>query len=340
MKRLIYGVFVGLWLLLACGKGKSTGSDNTPPVNLTVNVVVATDSSGNVNFTAAATNAVSYDYDFGNGTFQTVASGMVAYKYTASGVYTVNVVAKSAGVQIVSKSVQVTIAVKQSLIWSEEFDTPGSPNTTKWGYDTGGGGWGNNELEYYTNRTDNVNISNGTLKIIALKENYGGSTYTSGRILTKDKFAFKYGKIEVRAKLPADKGTWPAIWMLGSNIATAPWPACGEVDIMEHVANQLNKIFGTIHYPGHSGANGVGGTTVISTATTDFHRYAVIWTATNIQFLVDDVAYFSTPNNATMPFNQNFFIILNLAIGGNFGGTVDPAFSNTQVEIDYVRVYQ
>jgi beta-glucanase (GH16 family) len=102
----------------------------------------------------------------------------------------------------------------------------------------------------------------------------------------------------------------------------------------------LNKIFGTIHYPGHSGANGVGGTTVISTATTDFHRYALVWSAASIQFLVDDVAYFTTPNNNTMPFNQNFFLILNLAMGGNFGGTVDPAFSNAQLEIDYIRVYQ
>jgi beta-glucanase (GH16 family) len=339
MRKIILGVFVAACALFACNKGKSTTA-GTAPTNLTVNAVVSADSSGNVNFTAMATGAVSYDYDFGNGVFQTVASGAVVYKYPASGSYTVNVTAKSAGGLTLSKSVQVTIAVKLSLVFSEEFDTPGSPDPAKWGYDLGGGGWGNNELEYYTSRTDNVVISNGTLKIIAKKEDYNGSSYTSARMLTKDKFAFMYGKIEVRAKLPADKGTWPAIWMLGSDIATAPWPACGEIDIMEHVGNQLNKIFGTIHYPGHSGANGVGGTTVISTATSDFHRYALVWSATSIQFLVDDVAYFTTPNTSAMPFNQNFFLILNLAIGGDFGGAVDPAFSTAQLEIDYIRVYQ
>jgi Glycosyl hydrolases family 16/PKD domain len=340
MKTILCSFFVATCILFSCSKKSNTPAD-TAPANLTVNAVVSADSSGNVNFTAAATGAVTYDYDFGNGIFQTVANGIVAYKYTASGTYTVNVIAKSAGGLTTSMSVQVTVGLKQSLIWSEEFDTPGAPNSAKWGYDTGEGGWGNNELEYYTSRTDNAVVSNGTLKIIAKKENYGTSAYTSARLLSKDKFSFRYGKIEIRAKLPPDKGTWPAIWMLGNNVATAPWPACGEIDIMEHVGNQLNKIFGTIHYPGHSGANGVGGTTVNPTATTDFHRYALVWTATSIQFLIDDAAYFTTANNSsTMPFNQNFFIILNVAMGGNFGGSVDPAFSNAQMEIDYIRVYQ
>lgn len=340
MKKMAFICFVAACTLVSCSKGKSAGQADTAPTGLTIMFTVAADSSGHVNFTAAATNAVSYDYDFGDGTAQTVASGAVSYKYAASGDYTVNVTAKSAGGKTVSTQVQVTVVVKLLLVWSDEFDMPGSPDPAKWGYDTGGGGWGNNELEYYTSRPDNVIISGGTLKIIAKKEDYNGSAYTSARMLTKDKFSFTYGKVEVRAKLPADKGTWPAVWMLGSDIQTVPWPACGEIDIMEHVANQLNKIFGTIHYPGHSGANGVGGSTVISTATSDFHRYAVIWTASNIQFLVDDVVYFSTSNTGSMPFNQNFFLIMNLAMGGGFGGTVDPAFSNATLEIDYIRVYQ
>jgi len=340
MKRFFFSGLLIVCAFCACSKSSSNGSTDTAPANLSLNAVVAADSSGNVDFTATANNAASYEYDFGNGVFQTVTNGVVSYKYTAAGTYTVNVVAKSAGGLTASKSVQVTITVKLSLIWSEEFDTPGAPAAAKWGYDTGGGGWGNNELEYYTNRADNAVVSNGTLKIIAKKEDYGGSAYTSARLLTKDKFSFKYGKLEVRAKLPADKGTWPAVWMLGNNIQTAPWPACGEVDIMEHVANQLNKIFGTIHYPGHSGANGVGGTTMVSTATTDFHRYALVWSASTLQFLVDDVAFFTTPNSNSMPFNQNFFIIVNMALGGNFGGTIDPAFSSAQMEIDYIRVYQ
>jgi hypothetical protein len=324
---------------MACAKSHNTGQTGTAPANLMVNAVVPADSSGNVNFTATATNAVSYDFDFGNGVALAVSTGITTCRYIASGSYTVSVTAKSAGGQTLTKQLMVTVIVKEVLLWAEEFDTPGAPSATKWNYDTGGGGWGNNELENYTTRTDNAIISNGTLKIIAKKEDYGGSAYTSARLLTKDKFSFKYGRLEVRAKLPADKGTWPAVWMLGNNLSTIPWPDCGEIDIMEHVANQLNKIFGTIHYPGHSGANGVGGNTMVPTATSDFHRYGLRWTSTEIKFSVDDTVYFTTSNNGSMPFNQNFFIIVNMAIGGNFGGAVDPAFNNAQMEVDYIRVY-
>jgi beta-glucanase (GH16 family) len=320
---------------------KSGGTDtNVAPTNLIVNAVVSTDNSGNVAFTASATNAVSYDYDFGNGNYQTVTSGNVTYRYPTSGTYTVKVTAKSASRQTISKSIQVTVTVAMSLVWSEEFNTDGVPDGSKWGYDLGAGGWGNNEAEYYTNRTDNAVVSGGTLKIIAKAESYSGSSYTSARLLSKDKFSFKYGKIEVRAKLPAGLGTWPAIWMLGNNVSTAGWPDCGEIDIMEHRGNELNKIFGTVHYPGHSGANGVGSTLTISNATTEFHIYSLEWDATAIKFFVDGQLFETVPNNSSMPFNQNFFIILNVAMGGNFGGTIDPAFTSAAMEIDYVRVYQ
>ena len=131
------------------------------------------------------------------------------------------------------------------LVWADEFNTKGAPDSTKWSYDIGTGdwGWGNNEKEYYTSRSENVSISKGMLKITALKENYNGSAYTSTRMLTRDKFQFTYGKVEVRAKLPAGVGTWPAIWMLGSNIKTVGWPNCGEIDIMEHKGCDLNKIY-------------------------------------------------------------------------------------------------
>jgi len=322
-----------------CKKGSTSGNAGGPPTNLTLTATVSTDNSGNVSFTAAATNAVSYDYDYGNGIFQTVAGGVVTYKYPASGTYTVNVVAKSAGGQTISKSIQITVSVVLSLVWSEEFNAAGAPDPSKWGYDIGAGGWGNNELEYYTNRLDNAIVSGGTLKIIAQKEAYSGSAYTSARILTKDKFSFKYGKVEVSAKLPAGVGTWPAIWMLGNNINTVPWPGCGEIDIMEHVGSQLNKIFSTLHHPGHSGSNGDGGTVVISNATTAFHKYSMEWNSATIKFSVDDVPFYTFTNSATLPFNQNFFIILNVAMGGNFGGPVDPAFTSAAMEIDYIRVY-
>ncbi len=340
MKYLSVLVLLLMLLSFSCKKNSGGGSTVVYPTDLVVNAIVSTDNSGNVSFTATAKNAATYEYDFGNGTFQTVASGAVTYKYPASGNYTVTVKAKSAGGQSISKSVDITVTVALTLVWSDEFDGTGAPSSSKWGYDLGAGGWGNSELQYYTNRTDNASVSNGTLKITLKAESYSGSSYTSARLLTKDKFSFKYGKIEVRAKLPAGGGTWPAIWMLGSNLTTVGWPACGEIDIMEHKGNDLNRIFGTLHHPGHSGGNGDGTTVVISNVSTEFHRYALEWSATTIKFLVDDVAFYTFNNTASLPFNQNFFIILNVAMGGTFGGTVDPAFSSAAMEVDYVRVYQ
>lgn len=326
---------------VSCSKG-GNGSDSFPPSNLTLNATVNPDNSGNVSFVSTATNAVSYTFDFGNGASQISTSGTLTYKYSASGTYTVTVVAKSSSGLTVSKYLAITVTVNLSLVWSDEFNTTGQPDASKWGYDlgTGSGGWGNNELQYYTDRPDNVTVSGGTLKITAKREAFSGSAFTSARLLTKGKFSFKYGRIEVSAKLPSGGGTWPAIWMLGDNISSVNWPACGEIDVMEHVGNQLNKIYATLHYPGHSGAGGVGGTTMISGATTSFHKYTAEWNSSNIKFYVDDALFYTFANNNTMPFNQNFFLLLNCAMGGNFGGTVDPAFTSSVMEVDYVRIYQ
>jgi beta-glucanase (GH16 family) len=336
-------ILIGLLALLSsCSKSSTgTGSSNTAPTNLTVSATVSTDNSGNVLFTATATNAVTYDFDFGNGVFQTVPSGTVTYKYPSSGTYTANVIAKSSAGLTTSKSIQVVVAVSSSLIFSDEFNTPGAPDPAKWGFDigTGSGGWGNNELQYYTSRSENVIVSGGTLKITAKKENFSGSAYTSARMLTKDKFSFKYGKVEISAKLPAGGGTWPALWMLGSNINTVGWPACGEIDIMEHKGNDLNRIYGTMHHPGHAGGNADGASIVIPNASTQFHKYGVEWTAAFIKVSVDDVVFYTFANNGSLPFNQNFFLLINFAIGGTFGGAVDPAFSSAVFEVDYVRVY-
>lgn len=342
MKNTFRILFALLFFMTACGKKNSAGTTGNPPTNLTISASVSTDNSGNVTFTASATNAVTYEYDFGNGIFQTVPTGVITYRYPAAGTYTAKVTARSSDGQTVSKSILITVAVSGagSLVWAEEFDTPGLPNSSKWGYDLGGGGWGNNELEYYTNRQENAVIAGGILKINAIKESYMGSAYTSARLLTKDKFSFKYGKIEVRAKLPAGIGTWPAIWMLGSNVSTTPWPACGEIDIMEHRGRELNKIFSTLHHPNHSGGNGDGSSVTITNASTEFHRYALDWTAASLKFSVDDQVYYTFTNTPSLPFNQNFFIILNLAIGGNFTGAVDPSLTGATMEVDYVRVYQ
>jgi hypothetical protein len=348
MKHFKNGFFFIFILLYSCSKGgSSTGNTQVAPTNLNVTANVSTDGSGNVSFTATATNAVTYTYEYGNSIIETVPSGIITYKYTTIGstTYTVIVTAKSSSGLTASKSIQVTVNVTQQvpvLVWSDEFDVDGLPNAVKWGYDigTGSGGWGNNEVQYYTNRSQNAFVQNGVLKITATKENFSGSAYTSARLLSKDKYSFKYGKIEISAKMPTGLGTWPAIWMLGNNISAVNWPACGEIDIMEHLGRDLNKIYGTLHYPGRSGGNADGATLMISNATTAFHKYTLDWSSTEIKFYVDDVLFKTFINNASVPFNQNFFIILNVAMGGNFGGPVDPAFVSSSMEIDYVRVYQ
>ena len=338
---------IGLYLLVSCGKS-DVGADNAP-TNLVLKTEIITDGSGTVVFTATADGAVSYDFEYGTGEFATVPSGIVTYKYTLGGTNTfpVTITAKSISGLTTKKTFDVTVYVKidvpgTGLLWSDEFNTDGAPDATKWGYDlgTGSGGWGNQELQYYTSRPENVIVKGGVLKIKAIKENYSGSAYTSTRMLSKGLFSFKYGKVEVKAKLPAGVGTWPAIWMLGSDISTAGWPACGEIDIMEHRGSELNKIFGTLHYPGRSGGNADGKTKVIANAATDFHIYSLDWSASSIRIYVDDQLIHSVVNTTAIPFNHDFFIILNVAMGGSFGGLVDSAFTNASMEVDYVRVYK
>lgn len=332
-----------LALFSSCGKdsgGNGTGT-GTAPTNLTLAAVVNPDNSGNVAFTASATGATTYEYDFGNGIFQVVPSGIVTYRYPTLGTYTAKVTAKNASNSSISKTITVAISnITQALIWSDEFDTPGAPNSAKWGYDLGAGGWGNQELQYYTNRQENAVVEGGFLKIRSIRENFNGSTFTSARLKSQGKFDFKYGRVEARAKLPAGVGTWAAIWMLGSDIATNPWPACGEIDIMEHLGREINKIYGTLHYPGRSGGNADGNTKVISNATTEFHIYSTEWSATRIDIRVDGELIHSVANSTAIPFNHNFFLIMNLAMGGNFGGQVDAGVNGGTMEVDYVRVYQ
>ena len=337
-------------VLLSCSKGSSGngGTTQTAPSNLVVTATPSTDGSGNVAFTATATNAVTYIYEYGNGIIETVPGGLITFRYTTVGsiTYTVNVTAKSSSGLTISKSIQVTVNTvgggAPTLVFSDEFNTNGAPDPTKWGYDigTGSGGWGNNELQYYTSRPENAIIQGGVLKINAIKESYMGSGYTSARLLSKGKYSFKYGRIEVRAKFPTGVGTWPAAWMLGDNIGTVSWPACGEIDIVEHLGRELNKIYGTLHYPGRSGGNADGNTIMIPDATAAFHTYVVEWSSTSIKIYVDAQLYHTVANSAAIPFNQNFFILLNMAMGGNFGGAIDPAFTNATFEIDYIRVYQ
>ncbi|MFZ2432662.1 MAG: family 16 glycosylhydrolase [Lutibacter sp.] len=336
-------------ILFSCGGSSDQNDELTlTPSNLTINAKIVGasisnpngDGSGIINFSISATNATSYKVLLGNGETKEVTNGNFTYTYTASGTnsYTVYVSAYNLS-KFVSTSLTITIFVSPTATWSDEFNVDGSPNNSKWGYDLGAGGWGNNEEQYYTNRPENVIVQNGVLKIKTLKENFNGSSYTSARILSKGKFSFKYGKVEIKAKLPSGGGIWPALWMLGNNIDNLGWPACGEIDIMENVGNSPNKIYGTLHHPGHSGGNGDGATTIIANASTEFHIYTLDWRADSIKFYVDNQLFYTFTNSANLPFNQNFFIIINTAIGGNFGGTIDPNFISSTFEIDYIRVY-
>jgi len=236
------------------------------------------------------------------------------------------------------------------LVWSDEFNQPdgSAPNPGNWGYDVGGTGWGNNELEYYTDRTNNARIENHQLVIEARKESFGGKDITSARLLTKDKWSWTYGRIEARIQIPRGQGIWPAFWMLGTNITSVPWPTCGEIDIMENIGKEPGTVHGTIHGPGYAGANGIGGPVTLpgGAAFADhFHIYAVEWQTNQISWFVDGREYFTMtpaklPQGKEWVYTQPQFVILNLAVGGAWPGYPDgtTAFPQRMV-VDYVRVY-
>jgi len=232
--------------------------------------------------------------------------------------------------------------VFDTLIFEENFDTPGAPDTNVWNYDlgTGDNGWGNGELQYYTDRPENIIVEDGLLKITARQESFNGSAYTSSRIQSYQKFEFQYGRVDIRAKLPTGGGTWPALWLLGADFETNVWPAAGEIDIMEHVGNQQNTIFGSTHDPANFGGNSRSVNTVVEGVSDDFNVYSIIWSENTIRFLINDEEYGALSNSGSLPFNKDFFLILNVAMGGNFGGAIDPAFSSSTMEVDYIRVYQ
>ncbi len=236
-----------------------------------------------------------------------------------------------------------------SLIWSDDFtgEDGSAIDSSKWGFDIGGNGWGNAELQYYTNRTANVYIQNNMCVIKAMKENYGGNQYTSGRILTARKFDFTYGKVEAAVKLPYGQGIWPAFWMLGANVNSgAPWPICGEIDIMEHMGREPSTIYGVIHGPGYSGGKRLEASYSISGKFNDgFHKFAVEWEPNVIRWYCDGNLY-QTRTSADLGgkpwvFDHDFFIIFNLAVGGQWPGFPDPTTIFPQyLTIDYIRVYQ
>jgi beta-glucanase (GH16 family) len=241
------------------------------------------------------------------------------------------------------------------MVWSDEFNRPnGSPvDSSKWVSETGGGGWGNNELEYYTNRLENAFQQDGNLVIKVLQEKYVGRgdvsrNYTSARLKTQGKFSQAYGRFEARIKIPRGQGIWPAFWMLGDDIDKPGWPDCGEIDIMENIGKEPGLVHGTIHGPGYSGENGIGAPYALpgdQHFADDFHVFAVEWEPDVIRFYVDDHLY-ETRTPADLPkgtkwvYDHPFFVLLNLAVGGGWPGNPDATtvFPQTML-VDYVRVY-
>lgn len=242
------------------------------------------------------------------------------------------------------------------LTWSDEFNGPkGSPvDPSKWSFDIGGGGWGNKELQTYTNRLDNARLERGLLVITAIKETYTGPDnitrgYTSARLLTKNKFTQTYGRFEASIKVPYGQGIWPAFWMLGDDINTAGWPRCGEIDIMEHIGKQPSIAHGTLHGPGYSGADGITASYALPSSrkfSDKYHVFAVEWEPNVIRFYVDGRLYKTRtpadlPQGKTWVFDHPFFLILNVAVGGVWPGNPDATTVFPQeMQVDYVRVYK
>lgn len=240
-----------------------------------------------------------------------------------------------------------------TLVWSDEFDKDGTPDSTKWSYDVGGHGWGNNEKQFYlANSPENAFVKDGKLHIVALKKAHEGNAYTSAKLTTYEKRLFQYGRIEVMAKLPKGNGTWPAIWMLPKSIRTneEDWPLCGEIDIMEHVGKNQDFIHTSLHsfLYNHIKNTQLTHFEKVNAVSDSFHKYAIEWTDSHIKFFVDDVLFYEAKKgmdghvttNEGWPFDKPYYLILNLAIGGNWGGDVDESILPCEMQVDFVRVYE
>lgn len=365
---------------LSCSKSDTNTADDTLhtpeiliPENLTLHVTILNsdttnpngNGSGEIHCVATAKNAVKFGFIIGGAAEIQNTTGNIEHAFTQLGInnYIISVIAYSISGNTVSKFTTVAVYVKPPelrLIWSDEFDVDGSFTSNKWSAETIPAdnatlSWFNSEKQHYTDRADNVYVSDGTLKIVAKKETYtyvepssnrsSTKEYTSARLITKGKFDFRYGRIDVRAKLPQGDGTWPAIWMLASNIDTVGWPACGEIDIMEHWGHLTGIISSATHTKACSGgcANVRVGETTLTDYATEFHVYSLEWTENELRFLIDGTFRYkykpTSKNNDNWPFKANQFIILNVAMGGDWF-QIDPNFTQSTMEVDYVRVYQ
>ena len=333
------------------------------PTNLQLVATISDDGSGRVDFVAVANNADRYLFSFGQGANESIRStdGKASTVYTESGTYTVKVIA-----YLSDKSTEITkqITVNKNevidntgflspesypgmtLVWQDEFN--GTELDSKfWNFEEGNGneGWGNQELQYY--RKENTKVGSGYLTITAKKESFGGKEYTSSRLTTEEKKAFLYGRIDFRAKLPKGQGIWPAFWALGANIRTTPWPFSGEIDIMEMVGGgpgKDNTAHGTVHYE-DGGHKYIGGSTTLTSGDfyDKFHVFSLVWTETSLKWYVDNVEFYKFDSTGANKdeFRRSYFLLINLAVGGNWPGAPNASTVFPQKYIvDYVRVFQ
>lgn len=388
--RFLIAAFFSFFLVLSCGEDKL--EPDTMPRDLVLNVSIVGantsspngDGSGRVQVAATATKAVRYAFSMEAGDPIESKSGVIQYEFSQEGIHTYDITAWAYGSQGEYINETVTVEVykaeanagagdgsgegtgegggsgegEQGLVFSDEFEYEGSPDPEKWHHQVipiQGSSWANGELQHYTDRQDNSYVSDGTLKIVAAKEQYTayGSTkaYTSARL--NSKFAFKYGRVEFRAKLPQSAGTWPALWTLGANInetgnyfgdqyGNVGWPRCGEVDILEQTGWDKNSTIAHFHWADmitHTYFN-EGGYTSVTDASGTFHVYAMEWSADSIKVFVDDTLVHELPNDENKPYNDLHYLLMNIAVGGNLGGDVPANFTQGVLEVDYVRVYQ
>lgn len=364
MQKRIFRFYILCFFLTACGD-KEEDPGVTLPSNLQISVNLDNDGSGEVSVTATADNANFYQVYFDETSTAgmiKVSDGKATYTYTASGTYTIKVQAHATADAFITatKDVLVTLSTDvtipstgyttpltysgMELMWQDEFEGE-TLNTSNWTFETGGHGWGNNELQFY--RPENTSVKDGYLVITAKQENYQGKNYTSSRIITKDKQSLRYGRVDIRAALPKGQGIWPALWMLGSNFSSVGWPACGEIDIMEMIggSGREKTIHGTIHWDNAGTHANYGDDYTLATGTFSdkFHVFSIVWTASSITWYVDDVQYNVadiTPAGLS-EFHNNFFFIFNVAVGGNWPGSPDASTAfPQQMIVDYIRVFQ
>lgn len=352
-------------IMVSCDPGEPINKDD--PRDLTLDVSVADDGSGSVTIVAQAINTVKFAFyiDASEEPEEENVSGTFSYTFLRTGHYQIAVRAYGKSGRYVKEIRQIQVAVGSNvsindgyvsplsyagydLAWNDEFEG-NQVKSQNWSFETGTGcpncGWGNNELQYY--RRENTTVGEGVLTIAARQESYQGSQYTSSRLISRGLYAVQYGRIDIRALLPEGQGIWPALWMLGNTIGSVGWPECGEIDIMEMIGgrNRENTVHGTIHWGQDGNHASTGGSTSLSAGTfaDEYHVFSIEWNESSITWFLNNQEYHTVSITPTgmREFHQQFFFIMNVAVGGNWPGNPDATTVFPQkMKVDYVRVFQ